>query len=224
VKKKDQSYSDHRNSLLVGETDIQGGYIVKTFLLIVVGFLGLVSPVYGADTAWTIDPAHSTIGFSVRHLGITNVHGTFHEFAANVRADPTSGRVTALDATAKAASVDTGIDKRDEHLRSDDFFNAAKYPTLAVKLKSLQWNGNQLTGVADLTIRDTTKSVPFSGELLGVQKVNFGTGNQLRAGYQLTAKINRQEFGLKFNGLAEGVKMVSDEVTILIEAEIFRPL
>jgi polyisoprenoid-binding protein YceI len=177
-----------------------------------------------ADVDWTLDPAHSTVGFTVRHLGITNVHGGFHEFAATVKADVSTGKVSTVEATAKSASVDTGIAQRDNHLRGDDFFNAEKFPTLKVKTKSIEWSGNKCSGMAELTIRDVTKQVPYTCELIGVQKVDFGDGLQQRAGYELTTKINRKDFGLKFSGVSEGVALVGDDVKIEIAAEIFRKL
>jgi polyisoprenoid-binding protein YceI len=148
------------------------------------------------------------------------VRGEFKSFSAKVQADAKTGKITALEAEADAKSVDTGNAKRDDDLRSDNFFNAAKHPKLKLVLKSIKWNGNAFTATCALTIRDVTKDVTMTGELLGVQTVNFGRGPQLRAAYEATTKINRKEFGLKFNGLAEGVSIVGDEVELDLEVEL----
>ncbi len=175
------------------------------------------------DSGWQIDKAHSTIGFSVKHLGISKVRGDFGNYSAAVRADD-QGRLTSVSATVNANSVNTGIGKRDEHLRQSDFFDSGKYPKVKLKTKSIKWKGDNFTGTADLTIKGKTRSVPFKGELLGIRKANFGGGETLRAGYSVTAKINRKDFDLGFNALAEGVSIVSDIVNIELEIEIARPV
>lgn len=169
---------------------------------------------------WSLDPAHSTIGFVTKHLGFTKVNGHFKKFAGVVRADPKTAKITSLEATAETASIDTGIEKRDAHLRSDDFFNAEKYPQLKLVTKSIKWNGNKFTAQVDLTIRDVTKTVPFKGELLGVHNVNFGQGLTTRAGYEASATISRKEFGLKWNMVTEGLSVVADAIEIELAAEI----
>lgn len=173
---------------------------------------------------WNMDKDHSEIGFAVRHLGITNTKGKFREFDAQVEADGDTGKLTSIVATAQAKTVDTDNSKRDDHLRSDDFFNAAEYPVLTFESKSFKWDGNDFTALVDMTIRNVTKPVTFKGELIGTHKVNFGDGEQIRAGYTATATINRQEFGLRFNKLAEGVSVVADQVKITIEIEMSRKL
>jgi polyisoprenoid-binding protein YceI len=197
---------------------------MKRFAFVLLSLCWAAPAVGAAEGDWNIDPAHSSVGFTVRHLGITNVHGEFHEFTATVKADLATGKVSMVEASAKTASVDTGITQRDNHLKGDDFFSAEKFPNLKVKTKTIEWSGNTCSGSAELTIRDVTKIVPYTCELIGVQKVNFGDGLQLRAGYELKAKINRKDFGLKFNGVSEGVALVGDEVKIEIAAEIFRKL
>lgn len=169
---------------------------------------------------WTADPAHSHIGFSARHLGFAKVRGEFQKMSATATADAKTGKITELVAEADAKSVDTGIQKRDDHLRSDDFFNAEKFPKLKLVLKSIKWSGKKFTAIAALTIRDVTKDVKFQGELLGVQTVNFGQGAHQRAGYEAHATINRKDFGLKFAGVAEGVALVGDEVELQLEMEM----
>lgn len=197
---------------------------MKISATVALAFLLMFQDAQAATVDWKIDKAHSTIGFSVRHLGIANVRGHFGEFDASIKADSDSGRVSDVEATARSASVNTGIEQRDEHLRSDDFFHAAKFPVLKLKTKTLKWDGNNVSGTAYLTIRGITKAVPFAGELLGTHRVNFETGNEIRAGYQVTTKINRHDFGLKFSKVMEGVAVAGDIVTIQIEVEMYRKL
>lgn len=173
-----------------------------------------------ATPDWELDKTHTTVGFWVKHLGVSKVQGRFTDYEAKIKADPKTGKLEAVEATVKAASVNTGLEPRDNHLRAPDFFDSAKHPTLTLKTKSLKWNGDKFSGTASLTIKGVTKDVPFDGELVGAQLVNFGSGAKMRAGYSVTAQINRQEFGLTFNGLAEGVKMVDDIVRIVLEVEI----
>jgi polyisoprenoid-binding protein YceI len=186
------------------------------------------APTTGATTSanndksveWTLDAAHSHVGFSVRHL-VSKTSGQFKKYGAVVKADPKTAKITSLEATVETASIDTGIEKRDTHLRGDDFFATDKYPQLKVVLgKPIKWNGNKFTTTADVTIRDVTKAVPFKGELLGVHAANFGQGEHTRAGYEATATINRKDFGLKFAGVNEGIALVGDEVTLEINAEL----
>ena len=169
---------------------------------------------------WTLDASHSSIGFVARHLGFSKASGQFKKFAGVVKADPKTAKLSSLEATAETASIDTGIEKRDAHLRSDDFLNAEKFPQLKLVTKSIKWNGNKFTAQADLTIRDVTKTVPFKGELLGVHNVNFGQGLTMRAGYEATATISRKEFGLKWNMVTEGLSVVADPIQIELAAEI----
>jgi polyisoprenoid-binding protein YceI len=181
----------------------------------------LVSQVQAQAVDWQLDPAHSHVGFYARHLGFSKVEGQFHKYAAQlIKADAKTGKITALEATAETASVDSDNEKRDADLRSDHFFNAEKFPQLKFKLKSVKWNGNEFTAKVDLTMRDVTKEVVFTGELLGIHEVDFGRGKHLRAAYEATAKVNRKDFGLNFNGVAEGLSIVADEVQINLSLEM----
>jgi polyisoprenoid-binding protein YceI len=173
--------------------------------------------------AWKLDPNHTHVGFTARHLGFAKVRGEFKTFSATIEADSKTGKITKLEASADAKSVDTGVQKRDDHLRSDDFFAAATHPKLQLVLKSIKWKGKSFTATVALTIRDVTKDVKLEGELLGVQSVNFGNGAHLRAAYEASAKIDRKAFGLKFAGLAEGIAIVSDEIQIELQLEMSLP-
>jgi polyisoprenoid-binding protein YceI len=173
---------------------------------------------------WQIDPAHTTVGFNVKHLGITKVSGKFAKFSGEVKAEPETGKLVWVKGIVDVDSVDTGIAKRDGHLRSDDFFDVKVFPKMELVATGFTWDGDKISGKAKLTIKGITKEVDFKGEFLGIHKVDFGQGPNLRAGYTLEAEINRQDFGLKFNTIVEGVAVVSDTVKITLDAEIFRPL
>ena len=173
--------------------------------------------------AWKVDPNHTHVGFVARHLGFAKVRGEFKQFAATIEADAKTGKITKLEAEADAKSVDTGTQKRDDHLRSDDFFGAAQYPKIKLVLESIKWKGNAFSATVALTIRDVTKDVKLEGELLGVRTVNFGNGAHQRAAYEARGKIDRKAFGLKFAGVAEGIAIVSDEVELELQLEMSLP-
>jgi polyisoprenoid-binding protein YceI len=185
-----------------------------------VAVLLLSATAHAESVAWNLDPAHSRIGFTARHLGFAKVSGQFKKFSAKVEADAKTGKLTKLEAEADAKSVDTGVEKRDAHLRSDDFFGADQYPTLKLELKSIKWKGKAFTATIAVTIRDVTKDTKFDGTVEGPQTVNFGQGPQQRVAYEAHAKIKRKDFGLKFNGLAEGIALVGDDVEMTLEGEM----
>jgi len=188
--------------------------------LYTVALLFVSSAASAQSVPWNLDPSHTRVGFTARHLGFAKVSGELKKFTATIEADQKTGKITKLEATAEAASVDTGVGKRDDDLRSDHFFAADQFPTLKLVLKSIKWKGNKFTATVTLTIRDVTKDVKLEGELLGAQMVNFGHGPQLRAAYEAKGTINRKEFGLKFAGLAEGISIVGDEVEIDLQLEM----
>lgn len=190
------------------------------YLLTPLAFLLFAATASAQEVPWQVDPNHSDIVFVARHLGFAKVRGEFKKYTATAKADAKTGKLVALEAEADAKSIDTGNEKRDTHLRSDDFFGAEKYPTLKLKLKSIQWKGKAFTATVALTIRDVTKDVKFTGTLEGPQTINFGQGPHQRAAYHATAEINRKEFNLNFSGVAEGVALVSDKVSIEFDAEL----
>ena len=200
----------------------------KYALLLIPFLIALFHVRAGAEekaVEWQLDKSHSVIGFSARHLGISKVKGHFEEFeAVSVKADPQSGKIAYVEAVAKAGSVNTGIDKRDGHLRSADFFDADKYPDIRLKTTSITWDGDKISIVTDFTMKGVTRTVTFTGEYLGAVKADFGQGVTQRSGYSVEAVVNRKDFGLNFNMLAEGVSVVSDEVRLQLEVEIWRAL
>ena len=189
-----------------------------------VAVLWLGGTAHAESVPWTLDPAHSHIGFTARHLGFSKVSGEFKKFSAKVEADAKTGKITKLEAEAEAKSVDTGIEKRDTHLKSDDFFGADQFPTLKLDAKTIKWKSKTaFTATVALTIRNVTKDVKFEGEQLGIHTVNFGQGPQLRTGYEAHAKINRKDFGLKYAALVESISVVGDEVEVSLAAELYLP-
>jgi len=171
-------------------------------------------------TQWQIDPAHSAAHFSVRHLMISNVRGEFTKLSGSAVIDPVNLEKSTVEVTIDAASINTREPQRDEHLRSPEFFDAAKYPTLTFRSKRVDAHGAdefKLTG--DLTIHGVTKEVTFDVEG-PTPSVKDPWGNT-RAGITAAAKINRKDFGVAWNGLTEaGGLVVGDEVKITIEAEL----
>ncbi|TDX01639.1 YceI family protein [Dinghuibacter silviterrae] len=166
-----------------------------------------------AITKWTVDPMHSQVEFKVRHLMITNVTGTFQHFDGTIETegeDFTQGKVTF---SVKVDSIDTASDQRDGHLKSDDFFSADKFPEIKFVSTGFKHKGGEnydLTG--NLTIRDLTKPVTLAVEYGGVAQDFYGN---TKAGFTVTGKINRKDFGLVWNGVTEtGSIVVSDDVRI----------
>jgi polyisoprenoid-binding protein YceI len=192
--------------------------------LLVVALFSLVTTASAAsaqNVAWEIDPSHCEIGFVARHLAFAKVRGQFKTFGATITADAKTGKLASVKASAETASVDTDNEKRDDHLRSDDFFAASKFPKLTMETRSIKWTGDKFTAVVKLTLRGVTRDVTFEGEQLGVRSVNFGQGPHQRAAYEAHATIKRQDFGLNFSGAAEGLSIVGDEIEIQLQVEAF---
>ena len=168
---------------------------------------------------WVIDPAHSEIHFKVKHLVISNVTGAFDKFNATVYSPGDDFTDARIDFTADVNSINTNQPDRDNHLKSVDFFDAANYPELLFKSKSLRKKGNNdfiLTG--DLTIRGITKQVDLDGEFGGIVKDPYGN---TKAGFELNGKINRKEFGLHWNAITEaGGVVVADEIKLMMNVEL----
>jgi len=165
---------------------------------------------------WTIDPSHSEVSFSVRHLLISKVKGKFEKFDATFVTGESS-LDTQLTATADVESINTGDANRDGHLRTNDFFNAPEFPTITFVSKSVVPNKDDLAVTGDLTLKGVTKEVTFTVEF-------GGFGNDLYGNYKLglTAKtvINRNDFGVSWNApLEAGGVLVGDDVTITIDLQ-----
>jgi polyisoprenoid-binding protein YceI len=169
-------------------------------------------------TLWTIDPYHSDIDFKVKHLVISTVTGSFKSFNATVETDGDDLEGAEIHFEAETDSITTGVKQRDEHLRSDDFFNAEKFPKLTFESTSFTRKGdNEYELKGNLTIRDITKPVTLN-------VVHGGTivdqNGDTKAGFEVSGKINRKDFGLKWNGVTEtGNVIVSDEVKMNLSVQ-----
>ena len=171
-------------------------------------------------STWNIDPTHSTAEFAVKHMMVSTVKGRFKSLSGGVtvnEADPTR---SVIDAAIDVASVDTGAEQRDEHLRSDDFFNAAQYPQITFRSTRIVGKDDDWKLEGDLTIRDVTRPVVLDVEFEGRAPDAYGGE---RAGFIATTKIRRSEFGVSWNGLIEaGGVAVSDTVKITLNIEVVR--
>ena len=182
----------------------------------------LALPAGAANTTWKIDPAHSAAHFSVRHLGISNVRGDFTKIAGAVQLDDQDVTKSTVEVTIDASSVDTRVADRDKDLRSERFFDVANYPTLTFKSKKIEQVGEgKLKVTGDLTIRGVTKEVVL--EVEGpTAPIKDPWGNQ-RTGVTGSTKINRQDFGVKWNAkLDSGGVVVGDEVAITFDIELVK--
>jgi polyisoprenoid-binding protein YceI len=169
-------------------------------------------------TRWGIDTTHSEITFKVKHLVISTVTGKFKEFDASIETDNEDFEHAAISFSAAINSIDTGNEDRDNHLKSDDFFNAEEYPTLSFSSNSFKKIGDgtyKLTG--DLTIRGNTKTVELDAEYGGTVVDPYGN---TKAGFEVTGKINRKEFGLTWSAVTEaGNIVVSDDVKLILNVQ-----
>jgi len=169
-------------------------------------------------TKWVIDPAHSEVQFKVKHMMITTVTGSFKEFNSSVETTGEDFSNARISFEANTASIFTNSDQRDAHLRSADFFDSEKYPVLTFTgsgLEKIDDDNYKLTG--DLTIRGVTKPAVLDVEAGGVGKDPWGN---TKAGFSISGKINRKEWGLNWNAALEaGGVLVSDDVRIFCEVQ-----
>jgi len=168
--------------------------------------------------AWEIDPHHSEATFAVKHMMFTTVRGHFNVLSGHLHIDEQHPENSWVDAQVDAASVDTRDEKRDEHLRSADFFDAQNFPTLTFKSTRVEHvGGSEYKVIGDLTMRGVTKPVTFKAEYHGQGKTPFGS--QV-AGLSAKARVNRKDWGLNWNvGLEAGGVLVSEDVNIEIDLE-----
>jgi polyisoprenoid-binding protein YceI len=167
---------------------------------------------------WTIDPVHSSIGFSVRHLMVSKVRGTFDKFSGAITvADDGTPSVTAEIAV---DSVRTNNEQRDAHIKSADFFNVDEHPTATFTSNRVRDNGDRYVLDGDLTLKGVTKPVSLDVEFYGV---NPGVGNGEVAGFEASVVLNRKDFGIDIDmPLETGGAVVGDKVTVTIEVEALK--
>lgn len=182
----------------------------KLFFIMTIAF---ISTSLSAQTKWTIDNVHSNVQFTVSHLVISEVEGSFRKFNGSISSPSADFSNASVEFSIDVNSIDTDNDSRDKHLLSDDFFNAEKYPTMTFKstsFKKISGNKYELTG--NLTLRAVTKTVKFDVTYGGIAKDGYGN---TKAGFKAIGKLNRFDYGLKWNALTEaGGATVGKEVTM----------
>ncbi len=189
-------------------------FFASLVLFVVTG----VSAVFSQDT-WNLDKSHSSVKFAVKHLVVSETEGAFKLFSGSVKAKDESFVDAQIDFTVDVTSINTDDEKRDGHLKSDDFFNAEKFPQMKFVGKSFKKAGKgkyKLTG--DLTIRDVTKTVSFDVDFGGVAKDPWGN---TKAGFKASTTVNRLDYNLKWNTMLEtGGAVVGKEVKIVVNIEL----
>jgi len=184
--------------------------------------IALSLPALASATTWNIDPDHTNIGFKVRHLMVSNVKGSFDKHTGVVDINDKDITKSKVDVTIDTASINTNVKKRDDHLRSADFFDVAKFPTMTfVSRKVAKAGEDKLKVTGDLTLHGITKQVVLDVEgPSGESKDPYGV---IRRGATASTKINRKDFGLVWNkALETGGIAVGDEITITLEVEMIK--
>jgi polyisoprenoid-binding protein YceI len=173
-------------------------------------------------SAWEIDGSHSSAGFSVRHMMVSNVNGSFNVKSGSVNVDDKDVTKSTVEAVLDATTVNTGNAKRDEHLRAPDFFDTAKYPTITFKSTKVEKAGEgKLKVSGDLTMHGVTKPVVL--DVTGPSKESKDPWGNTRTGVQATTKLNRKEFGLTYNSALEtGGVAVGEEVTVNLDLSLVK--
>lgn len=192
--------------------------LIAVFSTIIV----LSLPALASATIWNIDPDHTNVGFKVRHLMVSNVKGSFEKHTGVVDINDKDITKSKVEVSIDTASINTNVQKRDEHLRSADFFDVAKYPTMTFVSKKVAKAGkNKLKITGDLTLHGITKQVVLNVEG-PTAEIKDPSGN-IRRGAVANTKINRKDFGLTWNkALETGGVVIGDEVAITLEIEMIK--
>jgi polyisoprenoid-binding protein YceI len=197
---------------------------MKMLLKSAVAAAVLAIPSLAMAAEWVADPAHSGASFTVKHMMVTNVRGQFEKVSATLNLDDKDITKSTVEATIDAASINTHQAKRDGHLKSPDFFDVAKYPTLTFKSKKVEKAGEgKLKVTGDFTMRGVTKEVVLDVTGPGPEVKDVGRPSFVRKGASATTQINRKDFGLNWNvALEAGGLMVGDEVKIELDLALVR--
>jgi len=188
---------------------------------VLVVLAGLTTTAYAAPQTFDIDPVHSQVGFTVRHL-FSKVPGHFKQFSGTILADEKNPSASSVDVTIQTASIFTDNDQRDAHLRSPDFFAADSFPTITFKSTKVAPSGRDRYKVTGkLTMRGVTRTVVLDMEFLGKGAVSLGGQSMgTKAGFDATTTLNRQDYGIRFNKtLDQGGLMIGDEVAVDLHVE-----
>ena len=176
------------------------------------------------SSTWVLDPTHSSVEFAVKHMMMTTVRGRFKDVKATVTGDPTRPETGRVEVTIDVASIDTGSADRDQHLRSADFFDVEKYPTITFRNRKvegdLESEGDKFRLIGDLVMRDTTMEIQLDCEFLGRGPDPWG---KERGGFTAKGEIDRREWGLKWNQAIEtGGVLVANKVRIEVEVQFVK--
>lgn len=192
---------------------------MKTPVLILAAALAAASPAIGAED-YAIDASHASVTFQVRHL-VSQVTGRFNAFEGSVRIDREKPEASSVEFTIQAESIDTSNEKRDEHLRAPDFFDVASHPTISFKSASMKAVGGERYEVTgDFTMHGVTKTITLPVEVVGEMKDPWG---KQRIGFQISATINRKDYGISYNKvLDQGGLMLGEDVKVSINLEAVR--
>lgn len=195
---------------------------MKKFIVSFITIIAFAVPTLALAATWNIDPDHSSVGFKVKHLMVSNVSGNFNKHSGVVEIDEKDITKSKVEVTIDTTSINTNVAKRDEHLRSADFFDVAKYPTMTFVSKKVAKAGkDRLNVTGDLTLHGVTKEVVLDVEGPSVESKD-PWGN-FRKGATATTRINRKDFGLTWNAALEtGGVVVGDEVIIVLEIEMIK--
>jgi polyisoprenoid-binding protein YceI len=182
--------------------------------VVIAGIPGLV---HAEAARFNVDLDHSIVGFDVAHMVVSRTTGRFTDFQGSVVMDPDTKEFKTIEAVIKTASVNTNNKKRDDHLRSPDFFNVEKHPTMTFKMKSYTKTGDQYTAIGDLTLLGVTKEISLTGTYNGAVADPFGN---TRVGFTGEGTINRKDFGMQWTKtMDKGGLVVGDTVKIRLEIE-----
>lgn len=191
--------------------------MIRSILAAVLVLAALTLSTAAHATSWLIDVNHSAVGFSIRHL-FAKVPGNFDKFSGSIEFDPANPTAASVKVDIDPASIDTKTQKRDDHLRSSDFFDVAKFPTMSfVSTKVTKGEGNKLAVEGNLTMHGITKPVTLDVNFLGSGPAFGGQ----RAGFEATAKINRKDWGINWNKTLDNGTMLGDDVDLNIGIEAY---
>ena len=180
-------------------------------------------PVTGDSGTYTFDKAHSFIGFKVRHMGLIEVPGFFRDFTGSVKFDAKDVTKSSVEFTAKVTSIDTGVAGRDNHLRTADFFEVAKYPDFTFKSTKVAKKGKGWLVTGDLTMKGVTKSITFPFNIAGFLPATERNGG--RMGITAETMINRRDFGVNYDSKIPGtaLQVVADQIKVVLQIEAVKP-
>jgi len=192
---------------------------MNRILLSLVAVAIMVSASFAQEKNWSLDKAHSNIGFSIAHLVISDVQGNFTDYSVKFTTNKEDFSDASIEVEIQTASINTDNKKRDDHLRSDDFFDAEKFPTITFRSKSFEKVGdNKFTVTGDLTMHGVTKEVVLDMVYRGQVKDPWGN---TKAGFKATTSLDRYDYGLKYNSTLEaGGVLIGKEVDVHIELQV----